>query len=164
MANFAEIDSDNKVTRVIIFSNDDINSHGGDLSQQAIDEFVGLTPHLTAEESPTGKAGVAWVQTSYNKNFRGTFAGVNSIYDSEKDIFIQPCPFPSWTLQSNGTWQSPAGPEPDNPLVNDQKEYSQWWDEENQRWLRYRIADSTPRQNYVWNVSNSTWEEINLDG
>ena len=31
-----------------------------------------------------------WVQTSYNANFRGKFAGIGDTYDADQDIFIAP--------------------------------------------------------------------------
>ena len=31
-----------------------------------------------------------WKQTSYNGNFRGTYAGVGYSYDSENDVFVAP--------------------------------------------------------------------------
>lgn len=31
-----------------------------------------------------------WVQTSYNGNFRGKYAGIGDTYDAEQDIFISP--------------------------------------------------------------------------
>lgn len=31
-----------------------------------------------------------WVQTSYNANFRGKFAGIGDTYDAELDEFIAP--------------------------------------------------------------------------
>ena len=31
-----------------------------------------------------------WLQTSYNSNFRGKYAGIGMIYDSELDIFTTP--------------------------------------------------------------------------
>ena len=36
----------------------------------------------------TGIFGHGWVQTSYNNNFRGTFAGIGFKYDETADIFI----------------------------------------------------------------------------
>jgi hypothetical protein len=163
MAHFAELDSDNNVLQVLVFSNDDINAHGGDLSVGA-EQWVSTTPHTTSENSHTGKPGVSWKQTSMNKNFRGSFAGVGGTYDPIKNIFINSKPFPSFTLNADGTWSAPVA-EPTNPLLpNNTKEFSQWWDEENQRWLRFRIEDPKPRTNYVWNPNNSQWEEVNLDG
>lgn len=31
-----------------------------------------------------------WIQTSYNNNFRGKYAGIGDIYDEEQDIFVTP--------------------------------------------------------------------------
>lgn len=31
-----------------------------------------------------------WIQTSYNANFRGKFAGIGDTYDAENDIFVAP--------------------------------------------------------------------------
>jgi hypothetical protein len=134
---FAELNSENKVIQVILCSPDLINS----------------TPH--------SEGGVSWIQT-YKDGTRGVFAGIGMTYDSSKDKFIEIQPFPSWTLQEDDTWQSPVGPTPDNPMVGDAPEFSQWWDEDNQRFLRYRILDPEPRQNYLWDSNTSTWSEIEL--
>jgi hypothetical protein len=162
MANFAELDSDNKVIRVLLFSNDDINARGGDDSAGAYN-FVKQTPHLTDKESFTGKAGVKWVQTSVHDNFRGSYAVLGGSYDPDLDIFIDIKYFDSFTLNTKtGKWEAPI-PEPENIILpNNAREFSQWWDEENQRWLRYRISDPKPSQNYAWNPTNSQWEPITL--
>jgi hypothetical protein len=31
-----------------------------------------------------------WIQTSYNGNFRGVYAGIGDTYDEELDIFVAP--------------------------------------------------------------------------
>jgi hypothetical protein len=31
-----------------------------------------------------------WIQTSYNNNFRGKYAGIGDTYDEEQDIFVTP--------------------------------------------------------------------------
>lgn len=31
-----------------------------------------------------------WIQTSYNANFRGKFAGIGDTYDAENDEFVSP--------------------------------------------------------------------------
>lgn len=31
-----------------------------------------------------------WIQTSYNANFRGKYAGIGDIYDAENDVFLSP--------------------------------------------------------------------------
>ena len=64
------------------------------------------------------------MQTSYNDNFRKQFAGVGYKYDKEKDIFIAPQPFPSWTLDSNSDWKPPIA----EPSDSTTKPYL--WDED----------------------------------
>ena len=50
-----------------------------------------------------------WLQTSYNSNFRGTFAGIRSTYDADLDKFKPPHPYPSWTWNdSTNTWDPPT--------------------------------------------------------
>jgi hypothetical protein len=36
------------------------------------------------------KLGGIWIQTSYNNNFRGKFAGIGDAYDPDLDIFYTP--------------------------------------------------------------------------
>jgi hypothetical protein len=141
MKYFAELDSSNNVIRVLLFAAD------------ADDSVVESTPHL--------ENGTSWVET-FTDGTRGTYAGVGGTYDQTNDRFIEPQPYSSWTLQDDGTWQSPIGPTPENPMVGDAPEYSQWWDDENSRFLRFKISDAKPRQNYVWVPASSTWSEIEL--
>ena len=78
MAHFAQV-INNVVTEVIVVSNDKC----GNL------EFP--------ESEPVGQAFIAslgldglWLQTSYNGNFRGAYAGIGYTYDLELDEFIAP--------------------------------------------------------------------------
>ena len=74
-----------------------------------------------------------WVRTSYNNNFRGKFAGVGDTWDSVNEMFISPQPYPSWSLDSNYTWQPPVAI-PDfveGVLVN--------WDEPTTSWVEVDI-------------------------
>ena len=48
--------------------------------------------------------------------------------DSVKDKFIEPQPFPSWTLNSNDEWEAPVT----EPAVEEEKIHI--WNEENQQW------------------------------
>lgn len=73
MAHFAEIDSNSKVIRVLVVDNE--QEHRG---QEFLANDLGL--------------GGTWIQTSYNANFRGKYAGVGDIYDSANDIFVAPEP------------------------------------------------------------------------
>lgn len=71
MAHFAEIDKDGIVLRVLVV--DDTQEHRG---QEFLAEDLGL--------------GGTWIQTSYNANIRGKYAGIGDKYDKKKDIFIAP--------------------------------------------------------------------------
>ena len=91
MAHFAELDSNNIVLRVIVISNNDVT----DLSTEAEEYVANLVGSGT------------WKQTSYNHKFRGKYAAIGDTYDSDKNAFISPQPYPSWSLDSNDIWQPP---------------------------------------------------------
>jgi len=76
MAHFAEIDENNKVLRVIVVSDEDCQDENGNESEAV---GVAFCQNLL---------GGNWVQTSYNGNLRGKFAGVNMIYHPDIDEFI----------------------------------------------------------------------------
>ena len=78
-----------------------------------------------------------WLATSYNTfgnkhtkggtPLRGNYAGIGYTYDTEKDVFYAPQPFPSWTLSSNYLWEAPI------PIPDDGKNY--YWNEESKVWV-----------------------------
>ena len=79
----------------------------------------------------------AWIQTSYNTKgnvhvlggtpLRANYAGIGHHYNAENDVFYEPQPFPSWSLDtSTWTWQAP-------------------------------VAYPTDGEWYVWNESTQTW-------
>ena len=80
MAHFAELDSNNIVQRVIVVNNEVLNNAQG---------LDGETIGIEFCQSLYG-AETTWKQTSYNNNFRGTFAGIGFTYDETKDEFISP--------------------------------------------------------------------------
>lgn len=78
-----------------------------------------------------------WIQTSYNTRggvhltggapLRKNFAGIGYSYDKQKDAFIPPRPFPSWTLNEQSClWQAPVS------YPSDGKNYT--WDEQSKNW------------------------------
>ncbi len=80
MAHFAQVNN-NVVNEVIVISNDDCDN----------------LPF--PESEPVGQAYIAslgidgeWLQTSYNNNFRGTYAGIGYTYDAVLDEFVAPAP------------------------------------------------------------------------
>ena len=107
MAHFAKIEN-GIVTQVIVI--DDSHESNG---QVWINVVLGLEGQ--------------WIQTSYNGNIRGNYAGVGYTYDRENDVFYSPQPYPSWTLDEGFKWQPPT-PYP--------SEEGMWdWNEEQLIWV-----------------------------
>lgn len=79
MAHFVKVEENGLITQAIVVANEDC---GG-----------GTFP----ESEPVGQAFLAslglegqWLQTSYNSNFRGKYAGVGRTYNSVLDVFEEP--------------------------------------------------------------------------
>ena len=119
MAHFAEIDANNLVTRVIVISQENIDTgNWGNPSN--------------------------WIQTSYNTRggkhydqdgvedsrvaLRYNFAGIGYSYNTDRDAFIAPKPYPSWTLvEATCQWEAPVA------YPDDDKRYR--WDEDVINWV-----------------------------
>jgi hypothetical protein len=98
-----------------------------------------VTQVIVAEQDfiDTGAVGDGWVQTSYNtyggqhpenRPLRKNYAGVGYTYDSQRDAFIAPQPYPSWTLvEASCLWNSPVA------YPTDGKMYT--WDESTISWV-----------------------------
>jgi hypothetical protein len=102
MSHFAKVEK-GLVTRVIVATQAEINSekHG--------DAFL-------------------WVQTSYNNNFRKSFASVGMSYDSGRDAFISPKPYNSWVLNEDTCqWEAIS------PYPTDDKTHT--WNEDTTTWI-----------------------------
>jgi len=80
MAHFAQV-QDGIVRSVIVVNNSDCG--GG--------EFPDSEPIGQAFIASIGIEG-DWLQTSYNNNFRGTYAGQGMTYDPTLDEFVSPQP------------------------------------------------------------------------
>ena len=115
MAHFAELNENNIVTQVI----------------------VGVDEPLDGEAIYAETTGTVWKKTSYNTiagehrlggtPFRKNYAGIGYTYDPDRDAFIPPQPFPSWTLdEQTCQWNPPV------PFPNDEKQY--FWDESTLSW------------------------------
>ena len=125
MAHFAELDINNKVIRVLTACNQDIADNGGEQSEQAANYFGTYTPF--------SENGVKWVQTSYNHNFRGRFAGIGSTFDPIKNKFLPIQPFPSWSLDAEDKWQAPVA-YPTVTTFGDNVKYIIFWNEIDKKW------------------------------
>lgn len=86
-----------------------------------------------------------FVQTSYNtyggqhpegRPLRKNYAGIGYTYDSARDAFISPQPYPSWVLdEETCIWNAPVA------YPNDQKPYI--WDEGSLTWVEVPAAEGT---------------------
>ena len=74
-----------------------------------------------------------WIETFKDGSKRVNFASVGYTYDAERDAFILPRPFPSWTLnETTCQWTSPT------PYPTDGKIYR--WDESTLTWIEVPTA------------------------
>jgi len=71
-----------------------------------------------------------WKETWRDESQRKHFAGIGFTYDEEKNAFIGPQPFPSWTLNEDTCDWNPPTPFPE--IGPDKKKYI--WNEAEQRW------------------------------
>ena len=129
MASFAKIGLNNKVIEVLsVHNNELLDSNGVEQETIGIDFLTKLTGWSI------------WKQTSYNTHggihklggtpLRKNHAAIGYTYDEDKDAFIAPKPYSSWTLNDTTClWEAPVTyPDDDN--------------------------------NYSWNETNQTWEVI----
>jgi hypothetical protein len=151
MAHFAELDSNNIVLRVLVFSNEDINNHGGDLSVEAEQWVSNTTPHI--------EGGVSWKQTSYNNSFRKKYAGEFDQFNSDLNMFVSQKPNgPGWTLDNNGDWQ-PGNTYPS--IISYEFSGNQFpidisWDENSLSWkgVKLKISKDTI---LTWDAQSQQW-------
>ena len=114
MAHFAKV-KDGIVTKVIVAEQDFIDNY---------------------QDYELGK----WIQTSYNTRggvhllggtpLRKNYAGIGYSYDKDKDAFIEPKPYTSWTLNETTCRYEPP------------------------------VAYPTDGQIYTWNETNQTWDLV----
>jgi hypothetical protein len=110
MAHYAFLDENNIVTEVIV---------GKDENEL----IEGLDPEIWYGNF----RGQVCLRTSYNGNIRKNYAGIGHTYDSARDAFIPPKPYPSWILvEETCQWEAPV-PMPTNG-------FTYFWNEEITNW------------------------------
>jgi hypothetical protein len=130
MASFAKIGLNGKVIEVQSVVNEVLHdSNGVEQENIGIDFLTKLT------------GWAIWKQTSYNTlggvhdnggtPLRKNHAGIGYTYDEDRDAFIPPKPYPSWTLNETTCLWDPPVVKPDDG------------------------------QNYTWNEENQTWDLVN---
>lgn len=116
MAHFAKLDENNVVLEVHSVHNDELLMDGVEVEAKGIEFLTTWSGGYTN-----------WKQTSYNGNFRKNYAGIGYNYDVQRDAFIPPQPYPSWTLNEDTClWQAPVAV----------PEAGMWtWDENTLSWI-----------------------------
>mgnify|MGYP003123271106 FL=1 len=122
MAHFAKLGVGNIVERVAVVSNDIATT------EQAGMNFLNNL-YNTRD---------VWKQTSYNTQggvhalggtpFRKNYANKGYTYDQEKDAFIPPKPYASWTLNESTCLWDPPVDYPDDGNRYDWNETTKQWD------------------------------------
>lgn len=126
MAHFAKIGLNSKVIEtVVVHNNELLDANGVEQETNGIDFLTKLTGWSI------------WKQTSYNTfggqhtlggtPFRKNYGSIGFTYDEEKDAFIPPKLYNSWTLnETTCLWEPPVSyPNDDNNYV---------WNETNKQW------------------------------
>ena len=90
MAHFAQLDENNVVLQVIVVHNNELVAS----KQTSVNEDGSIAVSVVESEDKGVEfcqslfgADTRWVQTSYNGNFRGKYAGIGDIYDAETNEF-----------------------------------------------------------------------------
>ena len=87
-----------------------------------------VTQVVVAEQAYIDTKEGTWVQTSYNASIRKNYAGIGDTYDSTRDAFIAPKPYPSWVLNEDTcNWEAPV------TIPDDGKQYK--WNEATTNWV-----------------------------
>jgi hypothetical protein len=118
MAHFAKV-LDGIVTQVIV------------AEPEFFDTFVDSSPGEWIQTSYNTRGGVHYAPNSNELDggvaLRKNYAGIGFTYDKDRDAFIPPQPYASWTLdEASCLWEAPV------PMPSDGNPYN--WNEETQSW------------------------------
>lgn len=118
MAHFAKLDENNVVLEVhVVHDNELIDENGVQQEQKGIEFLINWSGGYQH-----------WKQTSRDGRLRKNFAVLGGVYDVQRDAFIQPKPYASWSLnEETCQWVPPVA------RPNDGAFY--YWDEDKVCWL-----------------------------
>ena len=135
MAHFAKLKKGNIVEQVVVVNNNVITDDNGQEQEQLGVEFLN-----NLYNTPDA----VWKQTSYNGSFRKNYAGIDYIYDEERDAFITQKPYVNWVLnETTCKWEAPI----EKPVTYDDGEVRE---------------DGTPvPDKYLWNEEKANWQKYN---
>ena len=157
MACFAEIDGDNIVTRVITWSDTEVQKFGGPYSTQ-IEEHVGI------------RMGGTWKQTSSSGTaVRKNYAGPGFTWAAGHNGFIEPKGNwrDKWTLNTDTCQWEPPHPSPSiietgvvwtENNISIKQGYMTDWVDDNNRWeSAVYNQDGSLESEHYWNNSSLQW-------
>jgi len=118
MAHFAKLNSDNIVIHVSFVDNwNCVDGNGNEL------EEIGIAYLKSVHGDDTN-----WKQTSFSSSIRKNHAGIGFVYDAQKDAFIAPQPYNSWSLnETTCKWEAPTAKPDDGKFYR--------WDEDTTSWV-----------------------------
>jgi len=156
MAHYAIIDPETKIVVNVFVGKDE--GEGIDWEQEYSKFHPGFIIKRTSYNT---LAGVHWMTTDLgplqriasgdqSKALRKNFAKKGSIYNEEIDGFIEPQPFPSWTLNKiRGIWEPPFLPIPISPSEH-VAGVNNIWNEELKIWeKKIRNKETGELENYT---------------
>ena len=158
MAHYAILDSNNIVIQVHVGKNED----EGDTDWE---EYYGAK--RTSYNTYGG------VHSTGGTPFRKNYAGIGYTFDSGRDAFIPPKPYPSWILDE-GTclWEAPI-PHPDSKRIHQWNEdagqwedasppqpHPSWTQNEETGFWEPPVAYPLDGNRYEWDEENGQWVEI----
>ena len=147
MANalFCSLDSSNIVLNLFVIDEADVIAHGGNQSAEAAIWVKDNIRPLEAGE-------VNYVQTSADSSFRAHRASEGYIFDSANDVFYEPQPYPSWSLDASWVWQAPVTFPAGAGTTQAQEDIAEW-DEAGSKW--YYLDEAEARFN--WDAVSLVW-------
>lgn len=132
MASFAKLDDNNTVITVIaVHDNELLDENGNESEQKGIDFLIEWSGGYTN-----------WKQTSYNTiggvhsnggiPLRKNYAGIGYTFDAQRNAFIPPKLYASWTLDEDKCiWKPPVDRPADGFYT---------WDEATTSWVAQQVA------------------------
>jgi hypothetical protein len=129
MAHYAFLDDNNIVTEVIVGRDEDDLANGVSSWE---DYYGSFRSQRCLQTSYNTYGGVHYTNgkpsKEQSKTFRKNYAGIGYTYDEERDAFIPPQPYESWTLNEDSClWESPVPYPADGGLYV--------WDEDSLAWV-----------------------------
>jgi|TARA_Y100000114_G_C11746786_1_gene322070 hypothetical protein len=131
MAHFAKLGMGNRVEKVIVVSNDVATTEQAGID--FINKLLG-TNDIWKQTSYNTRGGVHYKEDNMtpsedqSKAFRKNFAGIDYKYNEKLDAFIEPQPYPSWSLNKETClWEAPT------PYPEDGETYK--WEESTKNWV-----------------------------